>query len=246
MSSAYAGERTDVERAFCNSEFERITGEDSRADASNKVAAWKALEPKCSGTGTYEARLVGLMAHSGKLDDARRFGLGALERPLVSKRGLWVALSEVESRANDPAKAIVYSKRAIEADPDWSGGHASLGETLLSQRRYAEAIPSLEAAYERERSVNLVASLSFAYWGVKRYADSADAMKAALKADPKALRFTKAIAAAADSLVHLGKAKAAQQLLLMHAQSYPEGQQDPDFRRSLQAADDALGASAAQ
>ena len=104
----------------------------------------------------------------------------------------------------------------------------------------------LEAAYERERAVNIVASLSFAYWGVQRYDDSARAMKAALKADKKALRFTKAIAACADSMVHLGNVKAAQELLAMHAKYYPAARKDPDFLRSMKVVEDAMHATAAK
>ena len=107
MNYAYAKEtpvvkRTDAERAFCDSEFWKIVGDDLQAGSPEKVAAWKALEPKCSGTGTYESRLVGLMTYNGQIDEARKLGLAAMQKPLDSKRELLVALAEVEAQRRQP------------------------------------------------------------------------------------------------------------------------------------------------
>jgi hypothetical protein len=81
---------------------------------------------------------------------------------------------------------------------------------------------------------------------VARYEESAGAMKAALKADRNALRFTKSIAAAADSLVHLGNVKAAQQLMALHVQQYPGAHQDSDYLRSEKVVTEAMKVTPAQ
>lgn len=243
---AKTASRSESERAFCNSEFQKIIEGNMFASSPEKVAAWRKLEPRCSGTGLYESRLVGLMTYSGQVDEARKVGLKALEKPLDSKRELLVALAEVETHAENFGLAIDYSKRAIDADRDWFGGYGSLGEILLDQKKYPQATEALEAAFERDRNVNVAASLSIAYWGSQRYEESARAMQAAIEADESTLRYTKAIAAAAESMAQIGETERARALLARHRELVPASINDIDFVRSVKFVAAALKAAKSQ
>jgi tetratricopeptide (TPR) repeat protein len=238
--------RSDADKAYCDAEFLKIVGDDIYAGSPTRVSAWKALAPRCDGTGLYESRLVGFLIYNGDLAEARTTGLAALDRPFESKRELLVALSELESRAGNVGLSINYSQRAIEADKSWYGGYASLGETYLAQRRYDEAIAAFEQSYDRDPNANIAAVLSIAYCGAQRYLDSAKAMQKALRTDISTLRHTKAVSAAAYSLVQIDQVAAAKDLLAKHAELVPAARQDPDFGGAVKVVADALRAAKAK
>lgn len=236
--------RTDAERATCDAEFERIAGGDVHAAASaDQIASWRALEPRCSGTGLYEARLVGLLTSSQQIDEARKVALAALERPLDSKRELLSGLANIDLQADNYALALDYADRLVKSYPEWSGGYVARGDIYLWQRKFASAVEAYEASYQREQRVDALAQLCIAYWGVSRFDDSARALRAALKADQNVMRYTGAIAAGAESLVKTGEVEIARQLLAMHAKLVPEARKDKYFLRSVKVVADAMNAA---
>lgn len=238
--------RSAADRAFCDSEFLKIVGDDLYAGSPEKVSAWRELTHRCEGTGLYESRLVGLMTYNGELVEARKIGLAALGRPLETKRELLVALAELESRSDNIGLALEYSNRAIETDRTWYGGYASLGETHLSQRRFNEAIAAFELAYDRDPNANIAAVLAIAYCGAERYLESAKAMQKALRTDISTLRHTKAVSAAAYSLVQIEQVAAAKDLLAKHAELIPAARHDSDFSGAVKVVADALRAAKAK
>ena len=238
---AEAAQRSAAEIEACNAEFRKILGDGAHADTSAaQVTAWRALAPKCSGTGLYESRLVGLLTYSGQIEEARRAGKAALKQPLDSKQQLLVALAGIELQVDNFEGAIAYAKEVIASYPDWDAGYATLGEIHLSRNKCPEGVEALEKALELGQQASTAASLALGYWCVRRYEDSAGVMQAALEADDSVLRHTKAVAAAADSLVKIGRARDARDLLARHLQRVPAARQDGFFVRSEKIVDAAL------
>jgi hypothetical protein len=104
----------------------------------------------------------------------------------------------------------------------------------------------LEAALDRHAGASTAASLCIAYWGAHRYRDAAHVMKLALKTDIDTLRLTKAVAAAADSLVKIDEVPAAKDLLAEHARLVPAARQDRFFLRSVKIVADAMKSAKAE
>jgi len=189
---------------------------------------------------------MGLMTSAGQIDDARRAGINALKQPLESTKEVFVALAQVELHADNFGLATSYAQRAVEADRQWFGGYTALGEVYLSEGKYTESVDALEAALDRRAGADVAASLSIAYREAHRYQDSVSAMQTALKGDMRTLRYTKAVAAAAYSLVQIGEVPAARDLLAKHAKLVPAAKEDPYFLHSVKVVADAMKAAKAK
>jgi hypothetical protein len=71
-------------------------------------------------------------------------------------------------------------------------------------------------------------------------------MQKALRTDISTLRHTKAVSAAAYSLVQIDQVAAAKDLLAQHAELVPAARQDPDFSGAVKVVADALRAAKAK
>lgn len=83
----------------------------------------------------------------GKLDEARRYLLKALELAPLHTDTL-VALGVAYERGKDPNSALVYLTRAVEQDAENPYAHRNLGAVLTELGRPEEAISHFRTAYE--------------------------------------------------------------------------------------------------
>lgn len=70
----------------------------------------------------------------------------ALSAPTINTTDAYNNLAKLYHELGDNEKAVSYGKRAVQINPGCAEAHMVLGEILLDEKRYAEAIDELEVA----------------------------------------------------------------------------------------------------
>lgn len=144
--------------------------------------------------------MASLMAENGQADEAdKEIARVVAAKPTDAK--LLVRAGDFYFKEN-PAVAVDYYRKALEANPNDNGARVQMGASLVRSMQYEAALPVLAAAISREPSNYAPhASLATAWFKLKRYTEAAREFIWIIRAKPEvaASYFFLAI-----SLDHLG------------------------------------------
>jgi tetratricopeptide (TPR) repeat protein len=217
----------------CDSEFGDLLNSGNYPDLQGKIQRWNSLAQRCAGSGIYESRLGVLYTEAGNFGKARNILQRGLELNTVYDRNLRVALADLSFRQGDLVASEQESLETIRRFPDFAGGYLILGQTYLATRRFPEGIQNLEKSNSLEKSASANIMLAMAYYQVRRPRDAVEAMRQAVEQDGAAIGHTQAVCATAFSLVELGFAPQAKELLEKHLEVKPTAADDPTFRQAI-------------
>lgn len=129
------------------------TGDYSKAEESYRQAL--TLDAKSAGANLGMAQAL---VQEGRLADAEPYFRQAAQIE-PNYRGYLLQLANLYEKANQPAEAIaIYREFA-----DNPAAQARMGELLMESRKYADALPRLEEAYQKEPTPANRMSLAAAY-----------------------------------------------------------------------------------
>ena len=186
------------------------TGDFTKAEANYRLAL--ELDPKSANA---ELGLAHALAQQGKLSDADpHFHQAARLEPKF--REYLLELAEFyEKNQQAPAAIAIYKEF-----PDNAAAQEQLGELLLENKQYADAIPSLEAAYAKDPTQANRAALAASYIFAGQLEKATPLLDQAVAADPsnydlrmmyaRALRDRKQFPAAAKQFYEAARLKPAE------------------------------------
>jgi len=186
------------------------TGDFPKAEANYRLAL--ELDPKSANA---ELGLAHALAQQGKLSDADpHFHQAARLEPKY--REYLLELAEFyEKNQQAPAAIAIYKEF-----PDNAAAQEHLGELLLENKQYADAIPSLEAAYAKDPTQANRAALAASYIFAGQLEKATPLLDQAVAADPsnydlrmmyaRALRDRKQFPAAAKQFYEAARLKPAE------------------------------------
>jgi tetratricopeptide (TPR) repeat protein len=173
------------------------TGALADAEASYRRAL--ELDPKSAAS---ESGLAHALARQGKLDDAAPHFQNAARLDPQYRNGLLELAGQYEQRQQTAEAAAIYRQF-----PENAAIQERLGRMMLETKQYADALPRLEAAYEKEQSERNRAPLAAAYVFTGNLEKALPLLQQAVAAEPadyelrmmygRALRDRKQFAAAA-------------------------------------------------
>jgi len=186
------------------------TGDFTKAEANYRLAL--EIDPKSANA---ELGLAHALAQQGKLSDADpHFHQAARLEPKY--REYLLELAEFyEKNQQAPAAIAIYKEF-----PDNAAAQEQLGELLLENKQYADAIPSLEAAYAKDPTQANRAALAASYIFAGQLEKATPLLDQAVAADPsnydlrmmyaRALRDRKQFPAAAKQFYEAARLKPAE------------------------------------
>jgi len=151
------------------------TGDNARAEEEYKAAG--EINPKAAGV---ELGLAHAAARQDRLADAAPHFRKAAELDPSYKDGLLELASLYEKAHQTEEAAAIYREF-----PDNPGARERLGELMLETKKYAEAIPDLEQAYQKSPSAANRLALATAYQFNHQLDKAAPLFQAAVMADPE-------------------------------------------------------------
>jgi Tfp pilus assembly protein PilF len=186
------------------------TGVFNKAEESYRAALQ--LDPK---SGNAELGMAHALARQGKLADADpHFRRAAELEPAL--RSYLLELAGMYEDQHQPAAAIAIYKDF----PDNPAAQEHLGQLMLENRQYADAIPRLEAAFAKDRTPANRAALAAAYVFAQQLDRATPLLDQAVNEDPKnydlrmmyarALRDQRKFRPAADQFYAAAKLKPAE------------------------------------
>jgi len=191
-------------------EAELQTGDYAKAEENYKRSL--ALDPKSAeaNLGVSQA-----LVQQGRLDDAVPYLRKATEiRPNL--RDYLLQLGTLYEKANRPAEAMAIYREF----PDNPAVRTRLGEMLLEEKKYADAVPQLEAAYQKSQTPENRLALANAYVATQQSAKALPLLDQAVAAKPddfdlrmmfaRTLRDRKQFAPAAQQFYAAAKLKPAE------------------------------------
>src|SRR5215471_9738394 len=191
-------------------EAELQTGDYAKAEENYKRSL--ALDPKSAeaNLGVSQA-----LVQQGRLDDAVPYLRKATEiRPNL--RDYLLQLGTLYEKANRPAEAMAIYREF----PDNPAVRTRLGEMLLEEKKYADAVPQLEAAYQKSQTPENRLALASAYVATQQGAKALPLLDQAIAAKPddfdlrmmfaRTLRDRKQFAPAAQQFYAAAKLKPAE------------------------------------
>lgn len=212
----------------------------AETDYKNALTRWKAYEPKCRGTGSYESRLAVIYLQLDELEKAKEILTAA--QKLKSEYGHLIDIALLHIRFYELSKKKDVKPEdfnQLEADyeqlikryPSWDVGYEQLGHLKLLLGKKEEAIKySLAAVQRSSKSWLSYRDLAIAYAVSGKHKDS-------LEAGDKAYKLRKILSwdpdfmsALAVSYAAMKDFKMAQTTLWLISQRKPELRNDKDFQ----------------
>jgi tetratricopeptide (TPR) repeat protein len=88
----------------------------------------------------------------------------------------------LHAQRGDFQTALIWAKRAVEADPDYALGHNLLGNVLLALKRYEEALAALAKSPtgSTRAAVVLRYQMSLCHAGLRRWSEAEQTLRAAV------------------------------------------------------------------
>jgi len=244
--------------AWCESRWHELSDQHLTSKPPNYGAllhSWRELEPQCTGTGVYEARLATIHAVQKDFAAAQKV-LSPVETvapeyaALLDAARLQVAFEQ--QLAEDPQQARIaefgprFAKLIADA-PSWYVAHELNATYLLVSGEPARAIEASRRALEAEPTSwwsYRIMTIAYSELGEHRTAaemgDRTHGMHSTVSADPDFML------ALARSYVAIGDRKMSETVLSLLFTYRPEVRQTSQYRETLIFVRNALGSSAGQ
>ncbi len=150
-----AGQKADrFQPRFSLAEAQLQSGAPDKAEESYRQAL--RLDPQSAAA---EAGLAHALARQEKLAGVPRRTSSRRPSWITRYRNLLLELGELYENHQQPAEAIAIYREF----PDNAAAQQHLGRLMLENKQYADALPQLEAAYQREASQSNRTALAAAY-----------------------------------------------------------------------------------
>ena len=150
-------------------------GEAAKAEEQYKLAA--AIDPKAAGA---ELGLAHAAARQDRLADAAPHFRKAAELDPSYKDAL-LELAALYEKAHQPQDAIDIYRQF----PENAGAQERMGTLLLESKKYADAVPGLEQAYQKDPTAANRVALAAAYQFNRQFEKAAPLFAQAVAADPE-------------------------------------------------------------
>ena len=151
------------------------SGDAARAEEQYKLAA--EIDPKAAGA---ELGLAHAAARQNRLAEAAPHFRKAAEFDASYKDAL-LELAALYEKAKQPEEAAAIYRQF----PDNPGAQERLGTLLLESKKYADAVPGLEQAYQKDPTPANRVALAAAYQFNRRFDKAAPLFAQAVAADPE-------------------------------------------------------------